>query len=375
MRVGIDARMFGPRIGGGGLGRYVEQLVTHLSASGGADRFVLWLKRANLEAARLPADRFEKRVADIHWYGLREQLALGPLMDAARCDLLHFPHWNVPLTVRTPFVVTIHDLILLEEPRSARATTRSPLLYRLKHAAFRVVLSHAVRKSRAIIAVSEYTKRAILRHFPDVAPEKIHVVYEGVTALPEGDDSTDGLPQRPYFLHVGNSYPHKNLESLLHAFSLFAQKRRDVRLVLAGARDAFADRLLREAEEIGIPAGSLTFIESPDDATVSRLYRHASLYLFPSRAEGFGLPGLEAMREGVPVAAARAGSLPEVYGDAALYFAPDDLEAMVAAMESALTDEPLRRTLRARGRDRAARYSWSCMAEETRRVYARALAA
>lgn len=379
MKVGVDARMFGPRVGGGGLGRYVEQLLTHLAAADRDNRYVLWLKRANLEAPRLPGNRFEKRLADISWYGLREQLSLAPLMDAARCDLIHFPHWNVPLFLRTPFVVTVHDLILLDEPRSARATMRHPLLYALKYAAYRVVLAHAVRKSRAIIAVSEYTKRSILKHFPDVSLEKITVIYEGVTDFAEADPSLPPtpypLPHSPYFLHVGNAYPHKNLESLLHAFSMFVRTNPQVRLVLCGARDAFAERLLREASEIGIPEGNVVFVRSPGDAELAELYRHASLYLFPSRAEGFGLPGLEAMREGVPVAAARSGSLPEIYGDAAMYFDPDDLEAMVAAMESALNDEPLRRTLRARGRDRAARYSWARMAEETLKVYALAASA
>lgn len=368
--------MFGPRVGGGGLGRYVEQLVTHLASTERANRYVLWLTQANLHAPTVPETRFEKRLADIRWYTLREQLSLPPLMDAARCDLIHFPHWNVPLLLRTPFVVTIHDLILLDEPRSARATTRHPLLYALKYAAYRVVLAHAVRKSLAIIAVSEYTKRSILRHFPDVSPEKITVIYEGVTDLPSSHaNSQIPTPKSPYFLHVGNFYPHKNLESLLHAFSMFVQTHPDVRLVLAGARDAFSRRLEREADEIGIPKGALVFVPSPDDDALSALYRHASLFIFPSRAEGFGLPGLEAMQEGIPVAAARTGSLPEVYGDAAIYFPPDDLEAMVSAMERALSDEPLRRTLRARGRDRAARYSWSRMAEETASVYARAMAA
>ncbi|OGL66959.1 hypothetical protein A2856_00475 [Candidatus Uhrbacteria bacterium RIFCSPHIGHO2_01_FULL_63_20] len=368
MNVGIDARMWGPSMGGGGLGRYVEQLVTNLSALPGDDRFTLWLKPESVPAAQVDERRFTKRAADVHWYTLREQLLMPSLIARERCDLVHFPHWNVPLSIRTPFVVTIHDLILLEEPRSARATTRHPLVYQAKYAAFRRVLAHAVRDSRAIIAVSEYTRRSILSHFPDVDPGKIRVIYEGVTALPPANPAHPAHPATPYFLHVGNAYPHKNLESLLHAFSYFHQAHPDVKLVLAGRRDAFFDRLRTEAEEIGI-TDAVVFVSDPDDQAIAELYRHASLYLFPSRVEGFGLPALEAMSEGVPVAAARTSSLPEILGDAAVYFSPDDLEAMVEAMETALTDEPLRRSLRERGRERVRRYSWRRMAEETLQVY------
>jgi glycosyltransferase involved in cell wall biosynthesis len=368
MNIGIDARMFGPRVGGGGLGRYVEQLVTQLQATDDTNRYVLFLKKENADACRLTNPRFEKRVADIHWYTLAEQVSLAPIIDREELDLVHFPHWNVPLGLKTPFVVTIHDLILLEEPRSARATTRNQLVYRLKYAAFRRVLAHAVRKSRRIIAVSAYTRDSILKHFPDVDPQKITVVYEGVTALP-ASPSNAPKPSAPYFLHVGNAYPHKNLESLLHAFSFFHLAHPDVTLVIAGRRDVFFKCLEREADEIGIPRANLRFVADPSDVKIAELYRNASLYLFPSRIEGFGLPALEAMQEGVPVAAANTSSLPEILGDAAVYFAPDDIEEMVAVMERALADEPLRASLRQKGRERAGRYSWKRAAEETRRVY------
>jgi glycosyltransferase involved in cell wall biosynthesis len=239
------------------------------------------------------------------------------------------------------------------------------------------VLAHAVTASRHIIAVSEYTKASILKHFPDTDPDKITVIYEGVTGLPASPEGAGHglveLPKGPYFLHVGNAYPHKNLESLLHAFSFFERTHPNVSLVIAGRRDVFFKRLEKEADEIGLPRASVKFIADPTDAQIAELYRHASLYLFPSRIEGFGLPALEAMQEGLPVAAARTSSLPEILGDAAVYFAPDDLEEMVAVMERALTDEPLRASLRQKGHERVGMYSWRRAAEETRRVYESAL--
>lgn len=360
--------MYGPSVGGGGLGRYVEQLVCELDKLHAKHRYVLFLKKENMEAA---PDRFEKILANIHWYGLSEQIRLPKLIDQQKLNLVYFPHWNVPLRIKTPFVVTIHDLILLEEPLSARATTRHPFVYKAKYALFRHVLSHAIRSSRAIIAVSNYTKHSIMQHFPDVPAQKIHVVYEGMTRFPaqNPESPTLELPHAPYFLYVGNAYPHKNLESLLHAFSFFHKLHPDVHLVLAGRGDIFYQRLRRELDEIEIPRSIVTFVMDPTDAELARLYAHATLYLFPSRCEGFGLPPLEAMSFGVPVIASSASCLPEILGQAALYFSPDDIEEMVKVMEQALDDQGLREEMIRRGHTQVTQYSWERMAREIQNIY------
>ncbi|NBS41728.1 glycosyltransferase family 1 protein, partial [bacterium] len=173
----------------------------------------------------------------------------------------------------------------------------------------------------------------------------------------------------PYLLYVGNAYPHKNLESLLHAYSFFVRLHPDVHLVLAGRNDIFYKRLQKELDEIEVPRENVRFVMNPTDAELAELYRGAALYLFPSKAEGFGLPPLEAMSAGVPVAAARIPALTEILGDAATYFSPDDIEEMVEVMEKALTDESLRTQLVARGHEQIKRYSWSAMAGATRNVY------
>lgn len=368
MRIGIDARLYGPTVGGGGLGRYVEQLVTELQTQDRENRYVLFLKPENVETCAVTHANVEKRLANAHWYTLKEQLLMPFLIDREKLDLVHFPHWNVPVLVRTPFVVTIHDLILLEQPTSAKATTRSPLFFALKRLGYRIVLWNAVHRSRHIIAVSEHVKRSILKFFPTVSPSKITVVYEGVTSL-RAAAADEKRPTSPYLLYVGNAYPHKNLESLLHAYSFFVRLHPDVRLVLAGRHDVFYKRLQKELDEIEVPRENVRFVMNPTDAELAELYRGAALYLFPSKAEGFGLPPLEAMSAGVPVAAARIPALTEVLGDAATYFSPDDIEEMVEAMETALTDESLRTRLVARGHEQIKRYSWGAMAGATRNVY------
>jgi glycosyltransferase involved in cell wall biosynthesis len=369
MNIGIDARMFGPNVGGGGLGRYVEQLVQELAKQNNKNRYLLFLKNKD-QQSQIDEHKFETRLTNTHWYTLKEQLVMPGLIDKEKLDLIHFPHWNVPLHLKTPFIVTIHDLILLEEPHSAKATTKHPFVYAAKYQAYKLALSSALKRSKKIIAVSHYTKSAILNHFPQINEEKIHVIYEGITDLANMPINKDApSSNRPYFLYVGNAYPHKNLESLLHAFSFFHKLHPEVKLILAGRNDIFYERLRKELNEIDVEENAVEFIMSPSDQELANLYRNASLYLFPSRSEGFGLPPLEAMSFNVPVAAAKRTSLPEILGDAAIYFEPDDIEEMVEVMERALTDKQLRTQLKERGSKQIQKYSWETMAKEIQSLY------
>lgn len=348
MRIGIDARMSGPNVGGGGLGRYVEQLLKELPSIDTENRYVLFKP-------------------DIPWYTLKEQLTLPRIIDREQLDLIHFPHWNVPMFLKTPFVVTIHDLILLNEPRSARATTRHPLVYAIKYYGFRRVLAHAIRASKKIIAVSEATKKDILKFFPYVQENKIVVIYEGVTSLPSLL-ATRYSSSFLSLLYVGNCYPHKNLDTLLRAFDLLHASIPNVHLTLAGREDEFFQRLQKNAQH-HLSAPFIHFEKNPTDEKLAKLYRNATAFIFPSRIEGFGLPPLEAMNVNLPVAASDIQSLHEVLGDAAIYFPSTDPTVMAEMLTKLLRDESLRKNLIQKGREQIKRYSWKKMAEETVKVY------
>ncbi len=369
MRIGVDARMYGPSVGGGGLGRYVEQLVKELQKIDQSDRCVLFLKKENFKDCKLTNDRFEKKLADIHWYGLSEQLALPKIIDQEKLDLVHFPHWNVPLKIKTPFVVTIHDLILLEEPGSAKATTRHPFIYSLKYLAYKKVLKHAIEKSKAIIAVSEYTKKSILNHFPTVDQKKIKVVYEGVTDLKKNPAPSSLSPVPcPYFLYIGNAYPHKNLLTLISAFELVRQAIPNAHLILAGRDDIFYKQLKIEIVKRQLDP-FITITPSPTDNDLHSLLQGTKAYVFPSRIEGFGLPPLEAMQHNVPVASSNASCLPEILGKAALYFPPSDVKKMSEAMIEIFTNNTLRHQLTKQGGEQIKKYSWEKMANKINDLY------
>lgn len=371
MNVGIDARMLGPAVGGGGLGRYVEQLVKELLRLDQKNRYLLFLKKKE-QTSGIKSDNADIRITNTHWYTVKEQWTMPKLIDQESLDLIHFPHWNVPLRLKTPFVVTIHDLILLEEPRSAKATTRHPFVYAAKYQAYHLVLVHALKKSKAIIAVSDYTKSSILKHFPFLSEEKIHVIYEGLTDLSQTLPHTPSKKthtHNPYFLYVGNAYPHKNLDTLIEAFALFHHRYPEVHLVLAGRDDLFYHRLQKKIQEKKINRETVRFVFNPTDQDLANLYRQASLYLFPSRCEGFGLPPLEAMSFGTPVLASKRSSLPEILGEAAVYFDPEDTINLSHTMEKVFNDPLLQNQLRQKGYEQIKRYSWSKMAEQTLQIY------
>lgn len=377
LHIGIDARMFGPRVGGGGPGRYTQELVLALQKLDLNNRYTVFCKRDNFGDIPIPNARWTKTLADVHWYTLAEQTRLPRILDRVQCDLIHIPHFNVPLRLRTPFIATVHDLIMLEQPWSARASTRSRSVFELKRAGFRLTLNHVARHARAIITVSNHARNQII-HTLRMSPERVHVVYNGVdsdaTSAAPTQTPTDGSVLRtrvrpPFLLNVGNSYPHKNIETLLHAFSFLLADHPDVQLVLAGPDNVFQQRLRAEAREIAIPDDRLFFAGFVSDDDLRWLYAHAAAYVLPSKLEGFGIPPLEALRFGTPVAASRASCIPEILGDAAVYFDPDDLESMVGAVESLLDDPSARTRTLAHAPALLARYRWDRAAQQVLDIY------
>ncbi len=357
--------MFGPNVGGGGLGRYVEQLVKELQSIDHKNRFVLFLKPENFKDCEILNKNFEKRKVDIHWYTLKEQISFSKIIEKEKLDLIHFPHWNVPLNLKTPFVVTIHDLILLEQPLSAKATTKNFFVYRIKYAAYKFVLRNALRKSQKIVAISSFTKTSILKWFPSINKEKVQVVFDGITDL-----AKTSLPPKQkdeigdsFILSVGNAYPHKNLERLLKAFRELSKKHKKTKLVLAGKETIFYKRLLKNKPD------NVIFIDSPEDQELKWLYENASLYAFPSLIEGFGLPALEAMASKLPVIASNNSSLPEILESAAEYFDPKSEKGIQRAMEKVLENKPLQKQLTESGLKQAAKYSWTKMAKDIKHIY------
>lgn len=371
MRIGIDARFFGGEQSKG-LGRYAQKLIEYLMESDTENQYVLFLQSPQYEEVTLPSN-WEKVRADFRWYTMKEQLLLPRLIHQAKVDLMHFPHFNVPLIMRTPFVVTIHDLIISHFP-TERATTLGPLLYNIKQLAYQVVINHAAKKAKKIITVSEFSKQDIVNTL-GIPAEKIAVTYEAAEPLGAVCDAERGkaflqrhqIPNE-FVLYVGNAYPHKNLELLLDMAAELKKQHSPLSVVLVGRPDYFYDRLQQETLARQV-ADRVIFPGFVSDADLSCLYSQAVCYVFPSKYEGFGLPPLEAMLYDTPVVAAKTSCIPEVLGEAALYFESGDVSGIIASIEQVRTNPQLRERLAQAGRQQAGKYSWRSLAQQTQRIY------
>jgi glycosyltransferase involved in cell wall biosynthesis len=391
-RIGIDARFYGPL--GKGLGRYIQEIVDNVIKIDEKNEYVIFLSKENFDEFMADGVRVKKVLAPVRWYTLAEQVVMPFLIARQGIDLMHFPHFNVPVFCPSKFVVTIHDLILTKFP-TVRASTLSPLIYRLKNLAYKVIISLAVRRAKKVIAVSEFTKKDLSDKFK-ISPRKIEVTLEGVANLSRGRDSlfvqklddrktllsyniiskeeagADGADD--FVLYVGNAYPHKNLEALLSVFSGLHQKHPGLRLVLVGREDYFYKRLKESAKALSlwhenIAESPVVFPGYVPDAELEVLYRQAKFYVFPSLYEGFGLPALEAMAKGCPVASSNRSSLPEILGDAALYFDPEDKGDMFSKMDRLFLDKELREVLIKKGHRQVKGYNWWECARKTEEIY------
>jgi glycosyltransferase involved in cell wall biosynthesis len=302
----------------------------------------------------------------VQWV-LGEQTLLPLLAARAGVELVHSMASTAPLWGRFRRVVTVHDLIYARFP-DAHAGIRDK--------GMRVLVPSAARRSDRVIADSHSTREDLVELL-GLARARIDVVPLGLGAvrreqpLPERDVRTHlELGERDVVLSLSAKRPHKNLLALIGALAQIAPERRPV-LVIPGYPTAHESELRARAGALGI-AGDLRFPAWLSNAELEGLWSITRAFVFPSLYEGFGLPVLEAMVRGVPVACSNASSLPEVAGEAALLFDPHDPAAIASAISRLLSDETLRARLHARGIARARQFTWERTARLTLESYARA---
>ncbi len=369
MRIGIDARFYGSL--GKGLGRYTQRLVENLEKTDHHNHYVVFLGKENFDEYQPKAGNFQKVLAPWRWYTFAEQINMPLLLKKYDLDVVHFPHFNVPLLYRKKFVVTIHDLILIHFP-TVKNTTRNKLFYWLKFLSYKLVIRSAVKRAAKIIAVSRFTKDDILFHYR-VDPDNVVVTHEAWDAFSgySNHDEEKTLAKygiiKPYLLYVGNAYPHKNLEKCVMAFKSIAEKRKDLYFVLVGREDYFYKQIKEAVRARNIPR--VVFADFVPDGDLGCVYKNALLFVFPSLYEGFGIPPLEAMANGVPVISSGHACMKEVLGESAACFDASSANAIARGIEKVLENPEWQRELVRRGYTRVKKYSWEKMASETLDVY------
>lgn len=342
MRIGFDARM----ISHSGIGTYIRGILPYLTADGQFD-FTLF---GNL--SKIQDYDARKVLSDSPIYSIKEQIAFPSLLKRNPVDLLHVPHYNAPLGYSGKMVVTVHDLIHLRFPPS-----------RLAYFYARVMFETVCKKARMIIADSRNTKRDILE-FIRIPEEKVRIIYPAVSdEFSTGASGSNGSNPEPYLLYIGNVRQSKNIKTLVDAFLIAREKTGEGRLIIAGKN--FMPDYTKQYES----HRDVRFLGEVPHSDLPKLYREARIFVYPSLYEGFGLPPLEAMASGTPVICSNAASLPEVVGDSALLFNPENPGQLAEQISGLWGDETRRKEFARKGIERAKRFSWKTCAREIAEVY------
>ncbi len=366
MRIAFDLR----RIKNPGIGRYMKCLTEAVLALAPEHEYLLILPPDAREMIAFQDRQVEIVCSSSSYYSLQEQVELPRLLRHHQADLLHSPHFNIPLARPCPTVVTIHDVIYL--------ACKQDLPSRLGRLYYRAMMAASVRRADRIITVSEFSKQEIIRHL-NADADKIDVIHSGVDpgfqpvadpAQIEAALSRYGI-DAGYILYTGIYKPRKNHAGLLRAFREFLKTGESAKLVIAGPMAEGEADLRRIASELGIVERTI-FTGFVPDADLRALYSGARVYACPSLYEGFGFTVLEAMACAVPVVCTPGASLPEVAADAALYADSRNPQEFAAALRRAFSEVELRRQLIEQGHKNRRRFSWRSAAQATLAAYHRA---
>jgi glycosyltransferase involved in cell wall biosynthesis len=347
---------------GGGIGRYVREMIRALAHSDAANRYQLFFASPNpvpFPPTPLPQN-FSTRHLPFHdiwlarlWH--RAQIPVNVEWITGEIDLYHAPDFVLPPT-RARSLLTVHDLSFARDPDSAAPTLRDYL---------NVVVPRSVQRATHIIAVSQATKNDLVELY-NTPEEKISVIHEGVDEKfrPAADKAISekyGMSERPYLFSVSTIQPRKNYKRLIQALAFLPN---EFELVIAGGKGWLYDDIFAEAEKF---KGRVRFLGFVPDDDLPALYSGASVFAYPSLYEGFGLPLLEAMACGTPTVASNISCLPEVAADAAVTVSPYHPESIAAGIRAALAN---RSDLIEKGFARASQFKWQNSARQLIDLYA-----
>jgi glycosyltransferase involved in cell wall biosynthesis len=361
-RIGIDCRLAGQRHAG--IGRYTENLVRELLQLPNQVCWVLFFsdqEQADQVLAPISAacrKKTEVVLAPFRHYSLREQVEMPRLFQQKHLDILHVPHFNVPLFYSGKVVVTIHDL-LWHEYKGADVTTLPMWQYWPKYTMYRLTVNRAVERANRIIVPAKTVASQVSQYYPD-ATSKILVTPEGVDER-FFTQKAAAQPQK-YLVYLGSLYPHKNVRLVLQALGSL----KDYTLKIVSARTVFQANIEKDVRRLNL-GSRVEFLGFLTDDEIAHQLGNATALVQPSLSEGFGLTGIEAMAAGTPVLASDIPIFREVYRDHATFFDPHSVDAFVNAVHSVEQLNRLKFTEDARQFVKT--YQWSKMAKQTMSLY------
>lgn len=345
-------------------GRYTDRLLQHLQNLDNVNKYTILLnltdtwKPVNSNFSTLPCSYPQFSINPL------DEFKFSALLYNLKPDLVHFTMTQQPLLYFGRIVTTTHDLTML---RFTRAGRHNILFHKLRMGLYRFLFWWSHKKSRALIVPTNYVADDLAKLQP-FTRKKTTVTYESSEPPISGKATPLKGVGKQFIFHSGSPFPHKNIGRLISAFEVLAESYPDLQLVLVGKTEYYFKKLAKKiakspfADRIIVPG----FVS---DSELKWLHQNAKAYVLPSLSEGFGLPGMEAMAHGCPLVSSNATCLPEVYGDAALFFNPLDVEDMTLKIERILNDKQFVTELIKREKEQIKKYSWEKMAEQTLRVY------
>lgn len=353
-------------------GRYMDRLLNELQLLdvGGLSFTVILTTKDNLKPIN---GNFEFIACKYPVYSFNpiQQISFARWLYSLKADVIHFGlSPNDPVFYFKPIITTTHDLTMFEHAEAGRL---SRIFHILRMVGYRFLMWQTHRKARLIITPTKYVNKVLLARYPFISG-KTNVTYEAGDSLPTKHTSQPKVKPAKYILHTGNVFAHKNSRRLVFAFSRLKQDYPELRLVFVGKRDYYSNYLEDWIKsELGNLYKDVVFTGFVNDQELGWYYQNAQAYIFPSLSEGFGLPGLEAMAHGCPVVSSNATCLPEVYGEAAHYFDPINVDDMAEKISEVLKSKKLRQKLVNNGYRQLKKYSWEKMAQETLAIYNKVL--
>lgn len=341
-----------------GVSNYTLNLLREFHKSAGEEtNFVVYLRKSPL--SDLPkANKFFSYVVIPGSVAWSQVFFPAYLATHKKPDVLFCPAHYIPRFTSVKTVVTIHDVAYFYYPEEFLKKD----LYKLEN-----WTSYALSRSKKVISVSENTKKDIMK-FYETPEKKITVVHNGFNQARSSDALREfEAPSSPYLLYVGTLQPRKNVAKLVEAFNVLKKDHSDLKLYLVGKKGWLYDEIFERVKELRLQ-DSIVFTGYVSNAEKNALYKHAQAYVLPSLYEGFGNPPLEAMSAGRPVVVSNNSSLPEICGDACVYFDPNDTMNMANKISDVLSNKDLRASLKAKGLQRVKQFSWEKCARETLEV-------
>lgn len=364
LRIGLDCRLSG--LQHAGIGRYILNLAQRLPILAPTISWVYFVfEQAQVDELfpnKVPAN-VQIEICPITHYSLAEQLTMPRVFSAAKLDLLHVPHFNLPFFYTQPSVITVHDL-LWHHHRGAMVTTLKGWQYWLKYLGYRMIVRKAVTTAQGIIVPTNTVKSELSAYYPQ-ASKRVTVTLEGVddhlkVAQPLTKNQVDQAMATKTLLFVGSLYPHKNIDVVVKALQLLPE----YTLQIVGSRSIFQDRVKNLIKAEGVES-QVEFLGFVPDAELKHLYQTSTALIQPSLSEGFGLTGLEALAAGGRVVASNIPIFHEVYQHSALFFEPHSPDSFAETIHKLETTPAFQQP----NLELLQRYSWDTMAEQTLTTY------